>query len=122
MFRTRALLKARSKWKPPHVDFAILKQVRAVKESGLEQEEPIRVRTRSSVIIPDYVGYRFEVHNGLHYLPVFIRNPMVGHKFGEFSMTRKRPIHPMSKKERSAKSPNSQTPTSPTPSTSSSKS
>eukprot|EP00808_Paulinella_micropora_P017697 g3729.t1 len=103
MLRSRPHLLPRSKWKPLPVDYSLLKQVRAIKETGLEQKAPIRVMSRWSIIIPDYVGYRFEVHNGKNYLPLLVRNPMVGHKFGEFALTRKRPIHPISKKEKANK-------------------
>ena len=52
------------------------------------QKKPIKIWASSSTIVPEFVGYTFLVHNGKNFLPVFITENMVGHKFGEFSPTR----------------------------------
>ena len=52
------------------------------------KKEPIKTWSRRSMIIPDFVGHTFEVHNGKSFVSVFVTENMVGHKLGEFSVTR----------------------------------
>ena len=77
---------ARSIWKGPFVDNTLLKKANAVKQSG--KREVIKTWSRSSTIIPDFVGITFSVYNGQKFVPVAVNENMVGHKFGEFSPTR----------------------------------
>nr|YP_001315122.1 ribosomal protein S19 [Chlorokybus atmophyticus]ABO15119.1 ribosomal protein S19 [Chlorokybus atmophyticus] len=52
-----------------------------------------KIWSRRSTILPDFVGQSFEVHNGKLFIPVRITEEMIGHKFGEFASTRKKPVH-----------------------------
>jgi small subunit ribosomal protein S19 len=72
--------------KPPFVDWYILEKVEKVKASG--KKAPIRIYSRRSTILPQFVGLNFEVHNGKNFLPIFISENMIGYKFGEFIPTR----------------------------------
>jgi len=76
----------RSIKKGPFVDDSLLRKVEKMRSSG--QRRVIQTWSRRSVIIPDFVGLTFAVHNGLKFIPVFITENMVGHKLGEFSPTR----------------------------------
>ena len=60
----------------------------------------LRLWSRCSVILPENVGLDCEVHNGKRFVPLKVREEMVGHRFGEFALTRKRPQHKSSKKKR----------------------
>jgi len=82
---------ARSVKKGPFVDGHLLKKVEKMTKSGLKR--PIKTWSRRSMIIPDFVGHTFNVHNGKAFLPVFVTENMVGHKLGEFSLTRAFRIH-----------------------------
>ena len=73
----------RSTKKGPYVDEKLLKK--AAKSQG---KTLIKTWSRCSTIIPEFVGYTFEVHNGKRFIPVFVTEQMVGHKLGEFSPTR----------------------------------
>ncbi len=75
---------ARSIKKGPFVDQYLIDKVDALKG----QKKPIKTWSRRSMIIPDFVGHTFEVHNGKSFVSVFITENMVGHKLGEFSPTR----------------------------------
>ncbi len=77
---------SRSTKKGPYVNEKLLKKVEKMAASG--QKKPIKTWARSSVVMPDFVGYTFLVHNGKNFLPVFITENMVGHKIGEFAPTR----------------------------------
>ncbi len=76
----------RSLKKGPHVSAHLLKKVLSAQESG--SQAPIKTRSRSSTIIPDFVGMKFLVHNGRSYVPVFIQTEMVGDKLGMYALTR----------------------------------
>ena len=60
----------------------------------------LRLWSRRSVILPENVGLDCEVHNGKRFVSLKVREEMVGHRFGEFALTRKRPQHKSSKKKR----------------------
>lgn len=77
---------SRSSKKGPYIDQKLLKKVLAQKESG--KKEPIKTWARNSQIAPDFVNHTFIVHNGRTFLSVFISEPMVGHRLGEFAPTR----------------------------------
>ncbi len=77
---------SRSVWKGPFVDGYLIKKAQAVAESG--RKDVVKTWSRRSTIIPDFVGVNFAVHNGKKFIPVYVTEDMVGHKFGEFSPTR----------------------------------
>lgn len=77
---------SRSSKKGPYIDAKLLKKVQAQKESG--KKEPIKTWARSSQIPPEFVNHTFSVHNGRIFINVFISEPMVGHRLGEFAPTR----------------------------------
>ncbi|RLD17266.1 MAG: 30S ribosomal protein S19 [Caldiserica bacterium] len=76
----------RSTKKGPFVDEKLLKKVKRVLESG--EKKPIKTYSRASVILPEFVGLTFQVHNGKKFIPVFVVESMVGHRLGEFAPTR----------------------------------
>lgn len=75
---------ARSSKKGPWVD---PKLVVKIKKQG-ESKEPIKTWSRDSQIPPEFVNYRFLVHNGRNFIEVFVNEDMVGHRLGEFAPTR----------------------------------
>ena len=75
---------ARSIKKGPFVDSYLYDKVEALKGA----KAPIKTWSRRSMIVPEFVGHTFEVHNGKTFTTVFVTENMVGHKFGEFSPTR----------------------------------
>lgn len=77
---------SRSVWKGPFLDRYLLKKAEAVRASG--RKEVIKTWSRRSTILPHFVGLTFGVHNGHKFIPVFVTEDMIGHKFGEFSLTR----------------------------------
>ena len=78
---------ARSLKKKPFVDNYLIKKVEKLNESG--KKEVIKTWSRRSTIYPIFVGHTFAVHNGKEFIPVYVTEDMVGHKLGEFSLTRK---------------------------------
>jgi small subunit ribosomal protein S19 len=89
---------SRSLKKGPYVDDKLLKKVLAQKDSG--DREPMKTWARSCTIIPDFVGHTFMVHNGRKFEKVFVTEDMVGHKLGEFTLTRTFRGHGMGRKEK----------------------
>jgi small subunit ribosomal protein S19 len=77
---------SRSIKKGPAVDIKLLKKVEVLKHSG--QKAVIKTWARSSTILPEMVGLTIGVHDGRRHVPVFILEDMVGHKLGEFALTR----------------------------------
>ncbi len=77
---------ARSVWKGPFVDGYLLKKADATRSSGSKQI--IKIWSRRSTILPQFVGITFGVHNGQKFIPVLVTENMIGHKFGEFAPTR----------------------------------
>jgi small subunit ribosomal protein S19 len=77
---------ARSQKKGPFVDERLFTKVMSAKASGAPT--PIRTWSRRCTVVPEFVGHRFEVHNGKAFLSVYVTEDMVGHKLGEFSPTR----------------------------------
>jgi small subunit ribosomal protein S19 len=77
---------ARSTWKGPFVDGYLLKKAETVRASG--RNEVIKIWSRRSTILPQFVGLTFGVHNGHKHMPVLITENMIGHKFGEFAPSR----------------------------------
>ncbi|MBC79288.1 MAG: 30S ribosomal protein S19 [Gammaproteobacteria bacterium] len=76
----------RSLRKGPFVDLHLMNKVAKAVDSN--DKRPIRTWSRRSLITPDFVGLTFQVHNGRQHVPVFINEDMVGHKLGEFAITR----------------------------------
>jgi small subunit ribosomal protein S19 len=76
----------RSVWKGPFVDGYLLKKAEVARASG--RNDVIKIWSRRSTILPQFVGLTFGVYNGHKFLPVLVTEDMVGHKFGEFSPTR----------------------------------
>ena len=91
---------ARSVWKGPFVDGYLLKKAEAARSSA--RKEIIRIWSRRSTILPQFVGLPFGVYNGQKFVPVLVTENMVGHKFGEFSPTRTYRGHGADKKVRRA--------------------
>ena len=78
---------SRSLKKGPYTFPRLLKKVKELNEKG--KKEVIKTWSRRSTIYPDFVGHTFAVHNGREFIPVYVTEDMVGHKLGEFSLTRK---------------------------------
>ena len=76
----------RSVWKGPFVDGFLLKKAETAQKSG--RRDVIKIWSRRSTILPQFVGLTFGVYNGQKHIPVLVTEEMVGHKFGEFSPTR----------------------------------
>jgi small subunit ribosomal protein S19 len=87
---------SRSVWKGPFVDGYLLKKSDAAR--GSTRSDVIKIWSRRSVILPQFVGQTFGVYNGRKHVPVMVSEEMVGHKFGEFSPTRTFPGHAADKK------------------------
>ena len=86
----------RSVKKGPFVDLHLAKKVQVAAEKN--DRRPIKTWSRRSMILPDMVGLTIAVHNGKQHVPVYITDQMVGHKLGEFSLTRTFKGHPADKK------------------------
>ena len=78
---------ARSLKKGPFIDRHLMAKVKKVNESG--SKEVIKTWSRRSAIYPEFIGHTFAVHNGKEFIPVYVTEDMVGHKLGEFALTRK---------------------------------
>ena len=76
----------RSLKKGPFIDLHLLKKVETALDSN--DKRPIKTWSRRSTIFPEMVGLTIAVHNGRQHVPVFVTEDMVGHKLGEFSLTR----------------------------------
>lgn len=78
---------ARSVKKGPYVDHYLFKKVEEAKKDG-KGNKVIKTWSRRSTILPEFIGVTFAVHNGKKFIPVYVTDNMVGHKLGEFSLTR----------------------------------
>ena len=87
---------ARSLKKGPFVDHHLLKKVFDAQEAN--SKKPIKTWSRRSMIVPDMIGLTISVHNGRQHIPVLVTENMVGHKLGEFSVTRNYRGHTADKK------------------------
>ena len=92
---------ARSLKKGPFIDFKLEKKILDMNES--KKKKTIKTWSRRSMISPDFVGHTVAVHNGRQFIPVYVTENMVGHKFGEFAPTRTFRGHSGAKKDKSAK-------------------
>ena len=88
----------RSLKKGPFVDGYLIDKVEAARANN--DKRPIKTWSRRSTILPDFIGLTIAVHNGKQHIPVFVTENMVGHKLGEFALTRTFKGHVASKKAR----------------------
>ncbi|WAI11699.1 MAG: 30S ribosomal protein S19 [Buchnera aphidicola (Macrosiphum albifrons)] len=86
----------RSLKKGPFIDISLLKKVE--KSVKTNDKKPIKTWSRRSTVFPNMVGLTISIHNGRNHIPVFITEEMVGHKLGEFSLTRTYRGHTADKK------------------------
>ena len=77
---------ARSIKKGPYVQDSLMRKFNKIAQSV--QKQPIKTWSRRSVVIPDFVNYTFQIHDGRKHVPVYITENMVGHRLGEFVPTR----------------------------------
>jgi small subunit ribosomal protein S19 len=87
---------SRSLKKGPFVDAHLLKKVETAQSS--KDKRPIKTWSRRSTIVPDFIGLTIAVHNGKQHVPVYVSEQMVGHKLGEFALTRTFKGHAADKK------------------------
>lgn len=87
---------SRSVWKGPFVDGYLLKKIGEALEA--KRNQVIKTWSRRSTILPQFVGLTFAVYNGKQFVPVTVKEEMVGHKLGEFSPTRNYTGHGADKK------------------------
>ena len=87
---------ARSIWKGPFVELSLLKKAEAAQDAS--KRAPIKTWSRRSMVLPEFIGLTIAVHNGKQHVPVYITDQMVGHKLGEFALTRTFKGHPADKK------------------------
>jgi len=86
----------RSTKKGPFVDDHLLKKIE--KSSSTNDKRPIKTWSRRSTVLPEFVGLTIAVHNGRQHVPVYVTDNMVGHKLGEFALTRTFKGHAADKK------------------------
>jgi small subunit ribosomal protein S19 len=79
---------ARSLKKGPFIDGHLLKKVAVIANDTNKASKVIKTWSRRSTIIPEFIGITFAVHNGKKFVPVYVTDNMIGHKLGEFSITR----------------------------------
>jgi len=91
---------ARSVKKGPFADHHLVAKVD--KARATSDKRPIKTWSRRSTVLPDFVGLTIAVHNGKQHIPVYITENMVGHKLGEFALTRTFKGHPADKKASAA--------------------
>lgn len=84
---------SRSSKKGPYIDEKLQAKVSKARDTG--DSKPIKTWSRESTIFPEFVGMTFNVHNGNKFIPVFVTEAMIGHKFGEFAHTRTFRGHPL---------------------------
>ncbi len=77
---------ARSIKKGPYVEAKLMQKVEKMRQSNRPQ--PIKTWSRRSMILPEFVGLTFAIHNGKQHVPIFVNENMVGHRLGEFAPTR----------------------------------
>ena len=87
---------SRSIKKGPFVDHHLMQKVDKARNNS--DKRPIKTWSRRSTVMPDFVGLTLAVHNGKQHVPVYVTDQMVGHKLGEFALTRTFKGHPADKK------------------------
>ena len=88
----------RSLKKGPFVDHHLMKKIETAKASN--DRRPIKTWSRRSMILPEFIGLTVAVHNGKQHIPVLVNENMVGHKLGEFALTRSYRGHVADKKSK----------------------
>lgn len=88
----------RSLKKGPFVDHHLMKKVETAKAAN--DRRPIKTWSRRSMILPEFIGLTLAVHNGKQHVPVLVNENMVGHKLGEFALTRTYRGHVADKKSK----------------------
>ena len=78
---------SRSTKKGPYVDSKLLQRIEALNRSG--QKTVLKTWSRDSTVMPQMVGHTIGVHDGRRHVPIFLTENMVGHKLGEFALTRR---------------------------------
>jgi len=91
----------RSVKKGPFINYKLLEKIQKLNQTN--QKKIVKTWSRSSMIVPEFVGHTIAVHNGNKMMPVYITENMVGHKLGEFAPTRIFRGHPGTKAEKAAK-------------------
>ena len=86
----------RSSKKGPFCDASLVKKVETAQAN--KDKKPIKTWSRRSTILPDFIGLTIAVHNGKQHVPVYVSENMVGHKLGEFALTRTFKGHSADKK------------------------
>ncbi len=79
---------ARSLKKGPFVDVSLMKKALAMQDDDKKGNKVIKTWSRRSTIVPEFIGLTFAVHNGKKFIPVYVSDQMIGHKLGEFALTR----------------------------------
>ena len=88
----------RSLKKGPFVDHHLMKKIETAKAAN--DRRPIKTWSRRSMILPEFIGLTVAVHNGKQHVPVLVNENMVGHKLGEFALTRSYRSHVADKKSK----------------------
>jgi small subunit ribosomal protein S19 len=89
---------SRSLWKGPFIDYHLLILSQQLKEGSTSLDRKpyksqIKVWSRRSMILPEFLNQNFEIHNGKQFISLQVTEDMIGHKFGEFASTRKKTLH-----------------------------
>lgn len=91
---------ARSLKKGPFVDTSLMNKVLAAQDDANKANKVIKTWSRRSTIVPEFIGLTFAVHNGKKFIPVYVTDNMIGHKLGEFALTRTFNGHGADKKKK----------------------
>lgn len=91
---------SRSLKKGPFVDYHLLEKALKVLDEDNKSSKVIKTWSRRSTIVPEFIGLTFAVHNGKKFIPVYVTDNMIGHKLGEFALTRSYYGHGADKKKR----------------------
>jgi len=76
----------RSLKKGPYVDEKLFQKIEKQQRTG--NRDPIKTWSRDCTVVPDFIGHTFLIHNGRHFMKLFVTEDMIGHKLGEFAPTR----------------------------------
>jgi small subunit ribosomal protein S19 len=79
----------RSSWKLNYIDPLLLKQLYVLSKMKSDKKPVLQIWSRQSTILPDFVGLKVMVHNGIRFVTITLTKAMVGHKFGEFALTKR---------------------------------
>ena len=93
---------SRSSKKAPFVEERLMKRIEAMNQSG--EKRMLKTWSRASTIYPEMVGHTIAVHDGRKHVPIYVSESMVGHRLGEFALTRTYRGHASGKERRVARS------------------